>query len=330
MIRTLLTPALAGAVLWSGLAFAGDRPTLRGDVLAKRDALTVADLVEGAPASFADTPLFRAPALGQTGTIQTRRIVEAAQDLGLGAVETGGRLQITVTRAARQVGASEIEHALRRALADKLGFDPASTGIVFDGPAPQLSVAPDLKGDVFAGDLLLDRRARRLSATIWIGTSPTERRASLRVSGAVVDLVDVAILTRSLDRGDTVKAADISIEKRPRDTVSGDAVADGAALAGRVARRALGAGSFVRSGDLAKPELVQKGDIVNAVYEAPGIVLSMRVRANETGALGDVISITNPGSKKAVSGTIVGPGKVSVRPGFTERVVASGALSSQN
>jgi flagella basal body P-ring formation protein FlgA len=334
MIRKFMAPALAGvlvgALAWSATASAADRLALRGDVLAKQDTLTLADLVDGAPAALADTALFRSPGLGQTGTIQARRIVEAAQDLGLDAIETGGRLQVTITRAARHVGAGEIEGALKRALGEKFGFDPGSTGIVFEGAQPALTLAPDLKGEVAAGDLLLDRRSRRLSATVWIGPSPTERRASLRITGTVVDLVEVAVLTRSLDRGEAVKAADISVERRARDTVAGDAVLDGAALVGRVAKRALNAGSFVKTADLARPELVGKGDVVTAVYESPGLVLSMRVKANEAGALGDTITITNPGSKKALPATIVGAGKVSVRPGQTERVVAAGALPSQN
>lgn len=330
MIRALLTSTLAAAALWSATALAGESLMLRGDIVASRDTLTLADLVDGAPPAVAATPLFRSPGLGQTGTIQTRRVLEAAQDLGLGTIETGGRLQVTITRAARQVGPGEIEHAIRRALGEKLGFDPGSTGIVFEGTSPSLTLPQDLKGELVAGDLLLDRRSRRLAATVWIGSSPTERRASLRVTGTLVDLVDVAVLTRSLDRGETVKVADVSVEKRPRDAVSSDALLDGTPLAGRVARRALGAGSFVKSGDLARPEIVQRGEVVNAVYEAPGMILSMRAKAVEAGALGDVISILNPGSKKAIPATVVGPGKVSVRPGQTERVVASGALPSQN
>lgn len=328
MTTRILSALLAGALLWGGPAAAAERAALRGDVVARQDVLTLSDLVDGAPAALAETPLFRAPALGQTGTIQARRIIEAALDLGLSAVETGGRLQISVSRASRQVGAGEIEAALKRALGERFGFDPGATGVSFDGQAPALSLPPDLKGEVIAGDLLLDRRSRRVSGTVWIGPSPTEQRASLRISGTVVDLVEVAVLARSLDRGETVKAADISLEKRPREAVSSDAILDGVPLAGRVARRALGAGSFVRTGDLARPEIVGRGDIVTAVYEAPGMSLSMRARASEAGALGDVVSVTPPGSKKAVPATIIGPGRVSVRPGQAERVVAAGTLPS--
>ena len=321
-LPALAALALAG-LLSAGAAFAGERPTLRGDVVAQRDSLTLGDLIEGAPAALAETALFRSPALGQTGTVQTRRIIEAAESLGLGPIETGGRLQIAVSRAARQVGAGEIEAALKRALQDKHGLEPQSTGITFDGAPPSLTLAPDLKGDVAASDLVYDTRNRRLSATIWVGPSARERRASLRVTGSAVEMVEVAILTRSLERGENVKATDLSLERRARDVVTADATLDGTPLVGRVAKRALTSGSLVRTGDLARPELVARGEIVTAVYESPGMVLSMRAKASEAGALGDVISVVNPGSKKVLQANVIGPGKVSVRAGGTERVVAS-------
>lgn len=324
IFHRLPAAALAVAGLLSvGAAFGADRPTLRGDVVAQRDALTLGDLIEGVPPALADTALFRSPALGQAGTVQTRRIVEAAEALGLRSVETGGRLQIAVSRAARQVGAGEIEAALKRALQEKHGLEPLTTGITFDGVPPSLVLAPDLKGDVGAADLVFDPRNRRLSATIWVGPSARERRASVRVTGSAVEMVEVAVLTRSMERGDPVKATDVAIERRPRETVTADAVMDGTPLSGRVAKRALTSGSLVRAGDLARPELVARGEIVTAVYESPGMVLSMRARASEAGALGDVIAVVNPGSKKVLQANVVGPGKVSVRAGGTERVVAS-------
>lgn len=327
--RTSLRPligvpvlALAGLLL-ACPALGADRAVLRGDVVANQDVVRLSDLVENAPAALAETALFRAPALGQSGTIQTARIVEAAASLGVPALDTGGQLQITVTRAARLVGAGEIETALRQALAEKHGFDPVSTGITFDGAAPALTLAAGTKGDVFATDLLLDRRNRRLSATIAVGISPGDRRASLRVTGTAVDLVEVAVVSRPLERGATVKASDITLERRPRDVVPVDAALDGAPLPGRVARRALGSGTMVRTGDLARPELVGRGDLVTVVYDAPGMSLSMRAKASEAGALGDVIPVVNPGSKKILQATVVAPGRVSVRAGQTERVVAA-------
>jgi flagella basal body P-ring formation protein FlgA len=322
-----LRAALALVAIAPAPLSASGVPHLRGDVTARRDSLTVGELIENAPANLADTPLFRAPALGQTGTIQASRIAAAAGALGLPLVETGGRLQVVITRAARRVGAGEIEAALKKALAAHSGLDPIATGITFDGPEPSLTLAPDAAGEVHASEVSFDRRARRMSATIWVGRSATERVASLRVTGSVAELVEVAVATRALERNETVKPSDIALERRPREAVSSDAVFDAKPLAGRVARRALGQGSLLRPGDLARPELVVRGEVVTAVYETPGISLAMRVKAVEGGALGDSVAVLNPASKKTLQAVVVGPGRVSVHPNGPERV-SSAALAS--
>lgn len=293
-------------------AIAQGAPTLRGDIVATRDVMTLGEIVENAPASLAETPVFRTPPLGQTGTIQVARITGAAEALGLAGIETGGRLQIVVTRAARRVGPVEIETALKRTLQAQAGLDPNATGVTFDGNPPSLVLAPDMAGDVVAGDLVVDRRSRRLSATVWIGKSSSERVASLRVTGSLVDMVEVAVTTRSLDRGETVKASDVALELRPRDLMPADAVLDQKPMAGRVTRRPLVAGTLVRPGDLARPEIVGRGDIVTALYEAPGITLAMRLKAQDAGALGDTVSVMNPTSKKVLQAVVTGPGRVTV------------------
>src|ERR671938_618193 len=112
MLRVALALMALAALL--GPAFPADPLRLRAEVAAEGDVLTLADLVEGASGAAAATPLFRAPAPGESGTIQARRIVEAAARLGL-AVEAGSG-PVTVIRAARRIGADEIEAALRQAL----------------------------------------------------------------------------------------------------------------------------------------------------------------------------------------------------------------------
>jgi flagella basal body P-ring formation protein FlgA len=321
----LLQVASAGLLATSlvlGPAFAASL-VLKGDVVVERDSLTLGDLVENAPESLAATPLFRAPALGQSGTIQTRRIIEASAASGLGPIETGGRLQISVKRAAREVGAGEVEAALRAALETSAGLDARTTGVVFEGAQPSLTLPPDVTNPVVASDVIYDRRSRRVSATVWIGPSPTDRKASVRISGAVVELVDVAVVSRALARGETVKEADVSMERRPRDMVPPDGLFEGGALAGRIARRAMTPGSLVRHGDLTRPELVARGEVVTVVYEAPGMMLTMRAKASDGGALGDTVSITNPQSKKALQAVVVGPGKVSVNTAPTGRLAAA-------
>lgn len=329
MIRTLLATALACAAFGALISPSrGADAILRGDVTASRDTLTVRDLIDNAPVALAETPLFRAPALGASGTIQARRIVQAAEALGL-AVQTGGRVQVTVMRAARQVGPGEIEAALRKRLAAEFGLDAIATGIAFDGNAPILTAAPSVTEEPVASEVSYDRRTRRISATIWLGPSANERRAQLRVSGTAIDLVEVIVAGRALERGQTVKAGDLALERRPRDVLSPEAAHDGSVLEGRVLRRTVTAGALVRPADLIRPEIVARGDIVTATYDGPGVALSMRLKANEAGALGDQITITNPQSKKVLQATVTGPGRVSVGGATPGRVASAEPARTQ-
>ncbi len=320
-IRSLAALAALGLLSFAPAAPAAE-PALRGDVTASRDTLTVGDLVENAPAAVAGTALFRAPALGQSGTIQANRIVAALMALGVGPVGTGGRMQITITRAGRHIGTSEIEAAIRVRLARDHGLDPVATGIVFDAPAPALVVAPDVTGELTASEVTLDRRSRRVSASVWLGPSPTERRTQARVTGIAVELVEVAVATRSLERGQALKDQDVTIERRARDLIPADAVHDGASLEGRVAKRAFPVGSFLRAADLIRPELVARGDIVTVIYDTPGISLSLRAKATDAGALGDTVGLVNPISKKTLQGVVIGQGRVSASTAAPGRLAA--------
>ena len=59
-----------------------------------------------------------------------------------------------------------------------------------------------------------------------------------------------------------------------------------------------------------KPDTIQRNEQVTLVYEVPGISLTVRGKALEGGAEGDVISVLNEQSKRTVQGLIVGPGRV--------------------
>lgn len=308
LVRTLL--ALVALGLLTLPVLAEGRLRLRGDVTARGDVLTLGDLVEGAGAEAARQPLFRAPALGASGTIQARRIAEAVIRLGLGEIETGGRVQVAVLRAARRVAAAEIEAAIRKALETGYGLDGRALAIRIDGESPVLLAPLDLDGQASAVDLVYDPRLKRVAALITLG----DRQASLRVSGQVVEIREVAILGRSLNRGEAITASDLTMERRPREATPADAQTAGAGLAGQVAQRMLSAGSVLRSGDLAPPDLVARGESVTIVFDTPGLNLSLRGVANEAGRLGAAVTVTNPISKKVVSGTVIGSGRVSVGP----------------
>jgi len=322
ILRTLAALCVVVAIGFAAYPAFASGLRLKGDVTARGDVLTLGELVEGAEPALAGRALFRAPALGATGTIQARRIAEAVAALGLGTVETGGRVQVAVQRAARRVGPPEIEAALKRSLETGYGLDARTLSVRLDGEGQALLAPLDLNGQATALDVTYDPRSRRITGLISLG----ERQASLRVSGVVLEMREVAVLARTLNRGERIEATDIAIERRPREGVPPDAQA-AAPAPGEVAQRTLGAGSMLRAGDTAPPEVVLRGETVTIVYETPGVSLSMRGQANESGRLGATVSVLNVASKKALQATVIGPGRVSVGPAAPVRQ-ASAALDT--
>ena len=51
------------------------------------------------------------------------------------------------------------------------------------------------------------------------------------------------------------------------------------------------------------------------VYEMPGVMLTVRGKATEGGAQGDIISVLNEQSKRLLQGVVVAPGRVAISNG---------------
>ena len=124
--------------------------------------------------------------------------------------------------------------------------------------------------------------------------------------------IESAVATRPLARGDVIKAGDIVIERRPKNEFSSEPPAQADAVVGQAARRVVRAGQPLRTADLMKPEIVLKNDTVMIYYEVPGIVLTMRGKALESGAEGDLVNVLNVNSKRTIQGVVTGPGRVTV------------------
>lgn len=333
------TPSLAVAALQQGraasqpaaqvpaLAPAERKPVLRPELILTREIVTFGDLIEGLAAEPAAIPAFRAPALGETGTIQIARIVEAARAAGVIRSATDivqpGIAQVVVTRAARRLTAADIETAIASALRDRYGVDARMFALLVDGGMPPIAVEPELTGALAVLDIGFDQRSRRVQARLAVPGSAAMRLKPLHLTGQLVETAEVVVPKRAIARGETIGTGDVMVERRPRDGLGSELLTDLRGAVDKVAKRALLPGAPLRGSDVQREEIVTKGDLVTIVYEAPGLVLSMRGRAGESGAMGDVVNVTNPQSKRVLQGTVSGPGRVSVRSNSAGRVASA-------
>jgi flagellar basal body P-ring formation protein FlgA len=286
------------------------RPSLRADVTVSRDVVLLGDLVANAGPT-ASTPVFRAPALGRAGTIQATRILDAARAAGV-SVEAGDLTQVVVSRASRRIAKTEIEIAVRKALANRYAVDNADVMLSLEGNENVVHVEYDATEELKVTDLVYEPRSRRVEAVVIVPGSRTLTLKPLRLAGLVVETVEVPIVTRSMSRGDPLREGDVRVERRPRAEFQALGFADASQLSGRVAKTNLAAGAVLRDSDVTRQDLVDKNGVVTVVYEIPGVALSMRGKALEAGGLGDVVQVQNPQSKRVLQGTVTGPGTISV------------------
>jgi flagella basal body P-ring formation protein FlgA len=290
------------------------RPLLKSDVLVTGSVVRVGDLVDNA-GIIANVAIFRAPDLGSTGTVSASTVIEAVRAHALIGLDTGGVNEVVVTRAARAIPAKAIEESVARALATRFGLgEPKDIAVNFEREPRAIYVEPNAKGEPRVAHIYFDERSGRFDATLELPTG-AGGRSLLRMSGRATQVADVVTVTRTLERGALLKDSDVVVERRPRAGIGRDAVTDRALAVGFAARNALQPGKPLRSADLMKPELVQRGETVTLMYEVPGIMLTVRGKASEGGAEGDVISVLNEQSKRTVQGVVIGPGRVVVSTG---------------
>lgn len=317
---TLSTLSILALVVATVPAAAQGAPRLKPQVTVASDIVRVGDLVENAGTSSA-TPIFRAPDLGETGSVPARAVVDAVRAAGLIAVDTRGLSEVTVTHASRTVPFSEIESRLATALSERYDLGKAENlRLVFDREVRNIELSLTSTSEPMATRMNYDRASRRFDVTLEI---PAASRAQWRYTGVAIETVEAAVVMRGFTRGEVIKPSDFTIERRARREFATDPAATD--VVGLAARGNIRAGQALHASEVMKPEIVKKNDVVILHYEVPGIVLTMRGQAIDSGAEGDIVNVLNPNSKRTIQGVVTAPGHVTVAAPKPAQVVANQA-----
>ncbi len=314
MFRIVMTVALLAL---AAPAMAQDRekaatPRLKSSVTVMRDTVRIGDLVDNA-GDVSDIPIFRAPDLGGTGTVSAADVLEAIRAHDLIVVDTAGVSDIEVTRASREIARRDIEQRIAKAFAGQYGLgDVGKLSMTFEHEPNTLFVEPQATGELRVTRATYDPRTSRFDILFSLPGSTVARQAGLRYSGFIVETVMTPVLTRPVSRAENIKVSDIIVEKRPKSEITGDTVLNVDEVIGFNARQPLRAGQPLRRADLVKPEMVKRDEFVTIAYEVPGIMLTIRGKAIEAGAQGDMITVLNIQTKRNVQGIVTGPGRVTM------------------
>jgi flagella basal body P-ring formation protein FlgA len=220
--------------------------------------------------------------------------------------------EVVVTRLSRAISSDDIKDRIARAFAGQFGFGSArNLAVILDREVRMMHVEAGLTADLAITRMNVEPRSGRFDIAFELPGSAVTRRVSLRFTGTVTELIPTATLTRSLRPGEVIKASDIQVERRPKFEVGADAIGS-EQVVGLAAKGALRGGQALRPNDLMKAQLVQRNEAVTIVYAVPGVSLSVRGKALEAGAEGDIVSVLNAQSNRTIQGTVIAPGRVAI------------------
>ncbi len=302
---------LASAAAIVGPAAAADRPTLRAHITVAKEILTVGDFFENAGA-VADEPLFRAPDLGEIGTIKTWRVVDAARLVGLSGETAAGISEITVERRSIKISGADITKLIADTIAKRARL-PSSDSLLlaFATPPQAVDADPGAVDPIHLAGLRWSRRTGRFSAAIDVEQGSKKQR--IRLIGTAQEMITIATLSRSYSRDEVISRDDIVLERVARGQAGARVVLTADEIAGKAARRNQRARQPLNPDDFMVPMLVRRGETVTIFFEIPGLTLTARGKALESGIEGDMVNVVNSQSRRIVRARIVGRGKVTVK-----------------
>lgn len=142
-------------------------------------------------------------------------------------------------------------------------------------------------------------------------------------NGRVADTVDVIgqielvkpvlVARKPINRGSIVDRTDLKIEERRFSRIGDVGLSDMELAAGYEATRFIRPGEMLSMRSLREKPIIERGDMVKILVRGAGVQITTTGKAQEAGALGDVITVARNGSRRKrdlINAVVTGPGVV--------------------
>lgn len=217
--------------------------------------------------------------------------------------------EVTIRRAVQLVDSSDIAQAYRDAVLRRLGRNANEADIH--------SIKTGSDRTISAGELefrvrfLSDRIMGRVPALVDLIVDGRRIR-HIRVTGTVDVYGSVVVATRTMGRNHVIGPEDVELSRMNLADAPRGVVSDPQRVVGMRTRGSIGSGEPVEVNEIERTPLVQRGDIVTMIVKAPGLNVSTKGRAEQTGYEGGSIRLTNLATNRIVSGRVYADGSVVV------------------
>ncbi len=127
----------------------------------------------------------------------------------------------------------------------------------------------------------------------------------------------VAIAARTIHRGQLITEADVEVTRQWIDSPRVDPVSDASMLVGQQAARLVRPGNIIEPRDVESPVVIKRGQLITVRALSGGLVIRTVARAQDDGAVGEVISVRNVRTRDEFVVEVTGPQEavMAVNPG---------------
>jgi flagellar basal body P-ring formation protein FlgA len=306
MTRILVLVLVTATALAASAAHAA--PTLRPEVTVSSPVIRIGDLFDGAGAHARDA-VTAAPPAGMRITFSADWLAATARAHGLDWTPGSPYEQATIVRASRTIAADAIARQMLHAIAATRPIDGAT--LALDNPGVNFAVPAGASDAVAIEGLVVDPGSLRVSAIVSAPPGDPAARHQ-RVTGRLVYRVALPVLAHPVAPGSVIGAGDITMVTVPRDRIPPDTATTALELIGRTPRRPLLVGAPIQIGDVERPILVHKGDLVTLLLETPSLQLTAQGKALDDGAANALVRVENTKSNRVIDAAVTGPGLAAV------------------
>jgi flagella basal body P-ring formation protein FlgA len=142
--------------------------------------------------------------------------------------------------------------------------------------------------------------------------SRTSREGDIWIMAEARIILPVAVVTRPVRRDEILSEENIAIELLDLNGVRGTFFQDMTAIIGKVATQNINPGMVIANHSIAKPVLIQKGELLPAMVSTGRFRIEVRVMAKQKGREGELIEAVNVSSGKVIQGRVTADGKLDV------------------
>ncbi len=277
--------------------------TLNSHVLVSGDVVLLGDIFTNAGEKSTQAVAY-SPNAGQKAVFDAPWLGRVAKAFGIDWAPVSGFERAVVERNSEIIEAGEIKAVLFQRLIEA-GVDPSSE-ITLSNRSMRIYAPIGLGGELRVEEINHDRISGRFSAKLlWQGENGSQQA---RVSGRVDRVSEIPVLARRIMRGDNITKRDLRWVKVRSASLQRDTIIDHADLIGMTAKRTIAANHPVRTSEIRRPLMVEKGSSVTIELTTKLMRLTTKGRALEQGSRGDIIRISNSQTKTVIEAEITGPG----------------------